>query len=146
MSDAVIGLLMAEAIIAEIALFAWGRRLIERLGPAGLTACAAAGIGGALERDSAGATSAGARGDPVAARGDVRDAAPLGDAAAEPCAARTRRHGAGAALGFGHGCAVGLLMLLTGFLYPSSAGWRFWRWRQPAVSALLLVRPIMTLQ
>ena len=26
---------MAEAIIAEMALFAWGRRLIERLGPRG---------------------------------------------------------------------------------------------------------------
>ena len=37
-----IGLLIAEGIIAEVALFAWGRRLVERLGPAGLTACAAA--------------------------------------------------------------------------------------------------------
>jgi len=41
LSDAVIGLLIAEAIIAEVALFAWGRGLIERLGPGGLTACAA---------------------------------------------------------------------------------------------------------
>jgi PPP family 3-phenylpropionic acid transporter len=41
-SDGLIGLLIAEGIIAEIALFAWGRRLIERLGPAGLTGCAAA--------------------------------------------------------------------------------------------------------
>lgn len=41
-SDTTIGLLLAEAIIAEIALFAWGRRLVERLGPPGLTACAAA--------------------------------------------------------------------------------------------------------
>jgi len=41
-SDSTIGLLLAEAIIAEIALFAWGRRLVERLGPPGLTACAAA--------------------------------------------------------------------------------------------------------
>jgi PPP family 3-phenylpropionic acid transporter len=40
--DSTIGLLLAEAIIAEIALFAWGRRLVERLGPPGLTACAAA--------------------------------------------------------------------------------------------------------
>jgi PPP family 3-phenylpropionic acid transporter len=39
----VIGLLIAEGIVAEILLFARGRRLIERLGPAGLTACAAAG-------------------------------------------------------------------------------------------------------
>jgi PPP family 3-phenylpropionic acid transporter len=40
-SDSTIGLLIAEGIIAEIALFAWGRRLVERLGPPGLTACAA---------------------------------------------------------------------------------------------------------
>jgi PPP family 3-phenylpropionic acid transporter len=42
LSDTTIGLLLAEAIIAEVALFAWGRRLVERLGPPGLTACAAA--------------------------------------------------------------------------------------------------------
>ena len=40
-SDSTIGLLIAEGIIAEVALFAWGRRLVERLGPPGLTACAA---------------------------------------------------------------------------------------------------------
>jgi PPP family 3-phenylpropionic acid transporter len=34
-------MLIAEGIVAEVALFAWGRRLVERLGPAGLTACAA---------------------------------------------------------------------------------------------------------
>ena len=32
-SDSTIGLLIAEGIIAEVALFAWGRRLVERLGP-----------------------------------------------------------------------------------------------------------------
>jgi PPP family 3-phenylpropionic acid transporter len=42
LSDTVIGLLIAEGIVAEILLFARGRRLVERLGPAGLTACAAA--------------------------------------------------------------------------------------------------------
>ena len=40
--DAVIGLLIAEGIVAEIALFIWGRRLAERLGPARLTGLAAA--------------------------------------------------------------------------------------------------------
>jgi PPP family 3-phenylpropionic acid transporter len=41
-SDTLIGLLIAEGITAEVLLFARGRRLVERLGPAGLTACAAA--------------------------------------------------------------------------------------------------------
>ncbi|HTN11270.1 MAG TPA: MFS transporter [Acetobacteraceae bacterium] len=41
LSDTLIGLLWAEGLISEIALFFWGRRLAERLGPAGLTALAA---------------------------------------------------------------------------------------------------------
>lgn len=40
--DGTIGLLVAEGILAEIALFLWGRRLVQRLGPPGLTALAAA--------------------------------------------------------------------------------------------------------
>ena len=40
-SDAVIGLLIAEGIVAEVALFVWGGRLVERLGPARLTGIAA---------------------------------------------------------------------------------------------------------
>ncbi len=39
--DGTIGLLIAEGIVAEIALFIWGRPLVERLGPARLTAVAA---------------------------------------------------------------------------------------------------------
>jgi len=39
--DGTIGLLIAEGIIAEVALFVWGRRLVERLGPARLTLLAA---------------------------------------------------------------------------------------------------------
>jgi len=39
--DGTIGLLIAEGIIAEVALFMWGRKLVERLGPARLTAVAA---------------------------------------------------------------------------------------------------------
>lgn len=41
LSDTVIGLLLAEGIIVEILLFLRGRAVIERLGPAGLTGCAA---------------------------------------------------------------------------------------------------------
>jgi PPP family 3-phenylpropionic acid transporter len=40
-SDAVTGMLIAEGIVAEIALFIWGRRLVEWLGPARLTGIAA---------------------------------------------------------------------------------------------------------
>lgn len=40
-TDGTIGLLIAVGIVAEVALFMWGRRLVEHLGPAGLTACAA---------------------------------------------------------------------------------------------------------
>lgn len=40
-SDAVIGLLIAEGIVAEVALFVWGGRLVEWLGPARLTGIAA---------------------------------------------------------------------------------------------------------
>lgn len=39
--DSVIGLLIAEGIVAEVALFVWGRGLVDRLGPARLTAIAA---------------------------------------------------------------------------------------------------------
>ena len=41
-SDPVIGLLIAEGILSEIALFVWGRRMVAWLGPPGLTAAAAA--------------------------------------------------------------------------------------------------------
>lgn len=40
-ADVTIGLLIAEGIVAEIALFLWGRRLVDWLGPAGLTAVSA---------------------------------------------------------------------------------------------------------
>ncbi len=35
--DGIVGLLIAEGIVAEIALFVWGRRLVERSGPGRLT-------------------------------------------------------------------------------------------------------------
>ena len=41
LSDTMIGLLLAEGNIVEILLFVRGRKLVERLGPAGLTGCAA---------------------------------------------------------------------------------------------------------
>ncbi len=41
LADGTIGLLIAEGIVAEIALFLWGAELVQRLGPARLTAVAA---------------------------------------------------------------------------------------------------------
>ena len=41
LSDAVIGLLIAEGIVMEVVLFVWGGRWVARLGPARLTALAA---------------------------------------------------------------------------------------------------------
>ena len=41
LSDGVIGLLIAEGIVMEVVLFAWGGRWVARLGPARLTALAA---------------------------------------------------------------------------------------------------------
>ncbi len=45
LGDGVIGLLIAEGIVAEVALFIWGRGLVERLGPWRLTTLAAASCG-----------------------------------------------------------------------------------------------------
>lgn len=39
--DGVVGLLIAEGVVAEVALFIWGRRLIERVGPGRLTMASA---------------------------------------------------------------------------------------------------------
>ena len=84
LSDTVIGLLIAEGIVAEILLFARGRRLVERLGPAGLTACAAVGLDFALDGDGGRAAFAGAGTDATAARRNLCHAAFVGDAGADP--------------------------------------------------------------
>ena len=39
--DGVVGLLIAEGVVAEVALFIWGRTLVERIGPGRLTMAAA---------------------------------------------------------------------------------------------------------
>ncbi|MBL6455357.1 MFS transporter [Belnapia sp. T6] len=41
LSSGVIGLLWGEGVVVEVALFLWGRPLVERLGPAGLAGLAA---------------------------------------------------------------------------------------------------------
>ena len=39
--DGIVGLLIAEGVVAEVALFIWGRALVERIGPGRLTMTAA---------------------------------------------------------------------------------------------------------
>jgi MFS transporter, PPP family, 3-phenylpropionic acid transporter len=147
LSDAVIGLLMAEAIIAEIALFAWGRGLIERLGPAGLTACAA---GASALRWSVTALA-----PPLTVLAAIQllhaatfamqhlSAMLLLSRAVPPERAATAQalHSA-----LGMGAPGGLLMLVAGFLYAHFGGLAFLAMAATGGSALLLVRPIMTLR
>ena len=147
MSDAVIGLLMAEAIVAEVALFAWGRGLIERLGPAGLTACAAAA---SVVRWSVTALA-----PPLAVLAAIQllhaatfamqhlSAMLVLSRAVPPERAATAQalHSA-----LGYGAPGGLLMLLAGFLYARFGGLAFLAMAAIGGSALLLVRPIMRLR
>ena len=143
MSDAVIGLLMAEAIVAEVALFAWGRGLIERLGPAGLTACAAAA---SVLRWSVTACA-----PPLAVLAAVQllhaatfamqhlSAMLVLSRAVPPERAATAQalHSA-----LGYGAPGGLLMLLAGFLYARFGGMAFLAMAAIGGSALVLVRPL----
>jgi PPP family 3-phenylpropionic acid transporter len=121
--DSTIGLLLAEAIIAEIALFAWGRRLVERLGPPGLTACAAAA---SLLRWTITATAPPL---PVLAAVQLLHAATFAmqhlsamlvlSRAVPPERAATAQalHSA-----LGMGAPTGLMMLLSGWIYARSGG------------------------
>ena len=143
MSDAVIGLLMAEAIIAEVALFAWGRGLIQRLGPAGLTGCAAAA--------SAVRWSVTALAPPLPVLAAIQllhaatfamqhlSAMLLLSRAVPPERAATAQalHSA-----LGMGAPGGLLMLLAGFLYAHFGGLAFLAMAAIGGSALFLVRPL----
>jgi PPP family 3-phenylpropionic acid transporter len=123
LSDTVIGLLIAEGIIAEVLLFARGRRLIERLGPAGLTGCAAAA---SVLRWTVTAFSPGLA---VLAAVQVLHAATFAMqhlsammvltrwVPAERAATAQALHAA-----LGYGAPTGLMMLLTGFLYARVGG------------------------
>jgi len=142
-SDTVIGLLIAEGIIAEIFLFARGRRLITRLGPAGLTACAAAA--------SVVRWTVTALGPPLPVLVLVQ---PLHAATfamqhlsamlllsrfvpPERAATAQALHTA-----LGYGAPTGLMMLLAGWLYARSGGLAFLAMAVAAGGALLLVRPL----
>jgi PPP family 3-phenylpropionic acid transporter len=143
LSDSVIGLLIAEGIVAEVALFAWGRRLVERLGPAGLTACAAAA---SLIRWSVTAMA-----PPLAVLAAIQllhaatfamqhlSAMLVLSRAIPPERAATAQalHGA---LGFG--APTGVLMLLAGALYARYGGLVFLAMAAVGGMALLVVRPL----
>jgi PPP family 3-phenylpropionic acid transporter len=142
-SDTVIGLLIAEGIIAEILLFARGRRLVERLGPAGLTACAAAA---SILRWS---VTAFAPPLPVLAAVQILHAATFAMqhlsamlllsrfVPPERAATAQALHSA-----LGYGAPTGLMMVLSGWLYVRSAGLVFLAMAVTGGAALLLVRPL----
>ena len=141
--DATIGLLFAEGIIAEIALFLRGRRLVERLGPAGLTACAAARRCGALDGTALAPPL------PVLALLQLLHAATFAmqHLAAMMLLSRTvppERAATAQALhsALGQGVPNGLMMLLTGFLYARVGGGAFLAMAVASGLALGLVGPL----
>jgi PPP family 3-phenylpropionic acid transporter len=138
--DDVIGLLFAEAIIAEVLLFLRGRRLIERLGPSGLTACAASA---GVVRWTA---MAFAPSLPVLAALQLLHAATFAmqHLAAMMVLSRTMppdRSATAQALhsALGQGVPNGVMMLLTGFLYARFGGHAFLAMAVCAGLALFLV-------
>ena len=144
LSDGVIGMLIAEGIVAEVALFAWGRRLIERLGPAGLTACAATA---SLVRWSVTACA-----PPLALLAVIQLlhaatfamqhlSAMLVLSRSVPPERAATAQALHAALGYG--APGGLLILLAGFLYARfGGGVAFLAMAAFGGAALLLVRPL----
>ena len=142
-SDTVIGLLIAEGIIAEILLFARGRRLVERLGPAGLTACAA---GASIVRWT---VTAMAPPLPVLAVVQLVHAATFAMQHLSAMLVLSRfvpveRAATGQALhaALGYGAPTGLMMLLSGWIYARYGGLVFVVMAVMGGSALVLVAPL----
>jgi len=143
LSDSTIGLLIAEGIIAEIALFARGRALVERLGPAGLTTCAALA---SVARWTLTATSPAL---PFLIALQLLHAATFAmqhlsamlvlSRAVPPERAATAQalHAA-----LGYGAPTGLMMLLAGWLFARHGGMAFAAMAVPSGLALVLVWPL----
>ncbi len=137
--DGIIGLLIAEGIVAEVALFIWGRSLVERLGPARLTAVAA---GASLLRWTVTA---------FATEVSVLAAVQLLHAATFACqhlstmlVLRTlpaQRAGTTQALmsALGFSAPTGLLIWLSGLIYGTAGGLAFLLMAAVGGSALLIV-------
>ncbi len=142
-SDTLIGLLIAEGIVAEVLLFARGRKLVERLGPAGLTACAA---GASVVRWS---VTAMAPPLPVLAAVQLLHAATFAmqhlsamlvlsrGVPPERAATAQALHAA-----LGMGAPTGLMMLLCGWLYARGGGLVFLAMAVCGGAALLLIGPL----
>ncbi|MEA2776325.1 MAG: transporter, family, 3-phenylpropionic acid transporter [Acetobacteraceae bacterium] len=146
LSDTVIGLLIAEGIVAEILLFARGRRLVERLGPAGLTACAASA---SVVRWT---ITAFAPPLPILALVQFVHAATF---AMQHLSAMmvlnrfvpTERAATAQALhsALGYGAPTGLMMMLSGWLYARYGGMVFLAMAVVSGAALLLIAPLTRL-
>jgi PPP family 3-phenylpropionic acid transporter len=144
LSDTAIGLLIAEGIIAEILLFARGRRLVERLGPAGLTACAAAA---SILRWT---ITAMAPPLPVLVMVQLVHAATFAMQHLSAMLVLSRfvppdRAATAQALhaALGYGATAGLMMLLSGWLYARyGGGLAFMVMAATGGAALFLVRPL----
>jgi PPP family 3-phenylpropionic acid transporter len=126
-SATVIGLLWAEGVVAEVALFLWGRRLADRLGPVGLSLLAAGA--GALRW----AVTAESAALPALAAAQLLHAATFGaqhlaamrvlmQVVPPPMAATAQTLHAS----LGVGLASGALMLASGPLYAALGGAAFW--------------------
>lgn len=146
LSDTVIGLLLAEAIIVEILLFVRGRALIEKLGPAGLTGCAA------LASVIRWGVTAAEPGVAILAVVQLLHAATFGmqhlsammtlSRAVPPERSATAQalHGA-----LGHGVPSGLMVLLAGWLYAHHGAGAFAAMAVISGLGLLLVGPLARL-
>ena len=137
--DGIIGLLIAEGIVAEVALFIWGRPLVERLGPARLTALAA---GASLLRWT---VTAFATEVPVIAAVQLLHAATFAcQHLSTMLVLRTlppQRAGTAQALmsALGFSAPTGLLVWLSGLIYGTAGGLTFLLMAAVGGSALLIV-------
>jgi len=126
LSPAVIGLLWAEGVVAEVALFLWGRRLADRLGAPGLAALAA---GAGMLRWAVTAETVWLPALAVvqllhAATFGAQHLAAMRVLACLPPAQAATAQTLHASLGVG--LASGLLMLASGPLYAGFGGGAFW--------------------
>jgi PPP family 3-phenylpropionic acid transporter len=142
LSAPVIGLLWAEGVVAEVALFLWGRRLADRLGAPGLAALAAAA---GMVRWAVTAETAWL---PALAAVQLLHALTFGamHLAAMRVLARQPPERAATAqtlhASLGGGLASGLLMLAAGPLYAAAGAQGFWVMAGLCALALPLTLPL----